>query len=93
MIPRDPHEPFSQGRELTADPARLISPEEYLAFELAAETRHEYHDGRVHPMTGASPRRNRIVVNLIVHIHGQIKGGAGRPSTTGRSSRCGSTYS
>ena len=75
MILRDPYEPFSQGRELTADPARLISPEEYLAFELVAETKHEYYDGRVYAMTGASPRHNRIVVNLIVHLHAQLKGG------------------
>jgi Uma2 family endonuclease len=74
MIPRDPQEPFSQGREL-ADPARLISPEEYLAFELGAETKHEYHDGQVYPMTGASPRHNRIVANLIVQIGGQLRGG------------------
>jgi Uma2 family endonuclease len=78
MIPHDPHEPFDKGRELTADPARLISPEEYLAFELSAETKHEYDDGRVYPMTGASPRHNRIVVNLIVHIQAQLRGGPWR---------------
>jgi hypothetical protein len=41
VIPHEPYEPPGKGRELTADPARLMSPEEYLAFELAAETKHE----------------------------------------------------
>jgi Uma2 family endonuclease len=78
MIPHEPYEPPGMERELTADPARLMSPEEYLAFELAAETKHEYHDGRVYAMAGASPRHNRIVANLIVHLGVRLRGGGCR---------------
>lgn len=74
MFPHDPYDATGRG-ELTADPARLYTPEEYLAFELDSEIRHEYYEGRIDPMTGASARHNRIVANLIAHFHTQIRGG------------------
>ncbi len=45
-----------------------ISPEEYLAGELVADVKHEYVDGEVFAMAGASRRHDRIVVNLIVRL-------------------------
>ncbi len=75
MIPRDPHEPPGWGTDVTAEPARAMSPEEYLAFERQAWTKHEYHDGHVYALSGASMRHNRIVVNLVLSIGNQLRGG------------------
>jgi Uma2 family endonuclease len=55
-------------------PDRWISPEEYLEFERASETKHEYLDGRVFAMTGAGLEHNRIVVNLLTDLSIQLKG-------------------
>jgi Uma2 family endonuclease len=51
-----------------------ISPEEYLAAERAAEEKHEYYDGQVLAMSGASLKHNTISVNLIIKIGGYLKG-------------------
>ena len=47
-------------------PTTLLTPEEYLAAEREAETRSEYVDGVVYPMTGAQINHLRIVTNLII---------------------------
>ncbi len=44
---------------------RLMTPEEYLAIERASEYRHEYYQGEITDMTGASRRHNLIVANLL----------------------------
>lgn len=53
---------------------RTYTPEEYLAFERASEMRHEYVDGEVFAMTGASREHNLIVVNIGSELRGQLKG-------------------
>lgn len=45
--------------------ARLLSPDEYLAWERAQATKHEYVDGAVIAMAGASADHNTIVANLL----------------------------
>ncbi len=45
--------------------ASLVTPAEYLAFELGSETKHEYLAGRVFAMAGASPKHNLVCGNLI----------------------------
>lgn len=52
------------------------SPEEYLAFEREAETKHEYLDGQIYAMAGASPLHNQICFNVSGEIHRQLKGSA-----------------
>lgn len=47
----------------------LISEEDYLAGELIGEIKHEYIDGEVFAMAGASANHNRIVSNLLSAIH------------------------
>jgi len=49
--------------------ATRISPDEYLAGERASEIRHEYLDGQVYAMAGASDDHNRIAGN----IHGELR--------------------
>lgn len=43
---------------------RTYSPEEYLAIEIESETRNEYINGEIIPMSGGMPNHNRIVVNI-----------------------------
>lgn len=50
------------------------SPEEYLAFERRAETRHEYLDGQIYEMSGESLAHSRICVNLAREVSAQLKG-------------------
>jgi Uma2 family endonuclease len=45
-------------------PARLYTPEEYLALEDKAEYRHEYRQGEITPMAGGSTQHNRICLNI-----------------------------
>jgi Putative restriction endonuclease len=47
-----------------------VSEDEYVAFELAADTKHEFVDGVVRAMTGASIRHNRVALNLAVALRG-----------------------
>lgn len=44
---------------------KYITPEEYLAMEEAAEIKHEYFQGEIFAMAGASIAHNRIVKNFI----------------------------
>lgn len=43
---------------------RTYSPEEYLALEVECETRNEYINGEIIPMSGGMPNHNRITVNI-----------------------------
>jgi Uma2 family endonuclease len=50
------------------------TPEEYLAFERAADTKHEYLDGRIYARDSGSPQHNQICFNTIGVVGVQIKG-------------------
>ena len=55
--------------------ARQIEPisiEDYLATEEAQSIRHEYVDGAVYAMAGASMNHNRIASNLVRHLGNQL---------------------
>ena len=41
-----------------------VSPEQYLAMERASEEKHEYYEGEVFLMSGASPSHNDISYNI-----------------------------
>ena len=47
----------------------IYSPEEYLALEIASETRNEYIDGEIIPMTGGLPNHNQIALNLAGNLN------------------------
>lgn len=48
-------------------PKRSISVEEYLAGELQSEVRHEYIDGQVYAMGGASDRHG-LILNALAYL-------------------------
>lgn len=53
---------------------RIYTAEEYLELELAAETRSEYRDGDIIPMTGGTPNHNDISGNLYILLKSALKG-------------------
>ena len=52
-----------------------VSVADYLAGEECAECRHEFLDGEVHAMSGASARHNLICGNLFAALHRHVAGG------------------
>ena len=58
-------------------PAKLIniSVEEYLREEELSDTRHEFIDGQVFAMTGATEAHNGIGGNLHALLHAKLRGG------------------
>jgi hypothetical protein len=53
-----------------------MTPQEYLAAERRAEeTKHEYHNGEIFAMSGASARHNIITANLIGSLVPSLRGG------------------
>ncbi len=55
--------------------SRSLSEDEYLLAEANGKIRHEYVDGHVFAMTGASEAHNLICTNLLVAIHQQLQDG------------------
>jgi Uma2 family endonuclease len=51
---------------------RFMSPEEYLKFERESEIKHEYLDGEIFAMTGASERHILIVGSTHFSLYGQL---------------------
>jgi Uma2 family endonuclease len=58
-----------------AKTADWITPEEYLEGEKFAEIRHEYVDGRVFAMAGASRDHNRIAGNVFKELSSRLGAG------------------
>jgi Uma2 family endonuclease len=54
-------------------PKNLVTPEDYLKFERASETKHEYFAGEISAMTGASRNHNTIVANSLASLHAQLR--------------------
>ncbi|MCP4696435.1 MAG: Uma2 family endonuclease, partial [Gammaproteobacteria bacterium] len=56
-------------------PAKKYLPdaEEYLQMERAAEIRHEFVQGEIYAMSGASRKHNLIALNASAALHGQLK--------------------
>lgn len=53
--------------------------EEYLAFEEQSPYRHEYINGTVYRMSGASLAHNRIAQGLVVAFRSHLRGGSCEP--------------
>ena len=54
--------------------SHFLSVEDYLAGEEQSDLRHEYIDGHVYAMTGASVRHNLIASNILVALRSQARG-------------------
>ncbi len=55
-------------------PHQPCSPAEYLAWEVTAETRHEYRNGEIYAMTGGTPNHNRLIRNLCTALTLGLRG-------------------
>lgn len=53
----------------------MVSVEEYLESEKDGTIRHEYVDGEVYAMSGASKRHNRVATNLTIQLSARLRGG------------------
>jgi Uma2 family endonuclease len=51
-----------------------LSPDEYLREEELAKVKHEYLDGRIYAMSGASERHNRISGNIFFALRSLTRG-------------------
>lgn len=57
-----------------ASTQKLMSVPDYLEFEEKSKQRHEYMDGEVHSMDGASRRHSKIASNIGGELFGRLKG-------------------
>jgi Uma2 family endonuclease len=53
---------------------KTYTVDEYLELELASETRSEYRNGEIIPMTGGTPNHNEIAVNLLAFLKPALRG-------------------
>ncbi|HSB08513.1 MAG TPA: Uma2 family endonuclease [Blastocatellia bacterium] len=60
---------------MVSQPKTLYTPEEYLALERSCEAKHEYYNGEIFAMGGASRHHVLIVTNLVGELHSQLREG------------------
>jgi Uma2 family endonuclease len=53
---------------------RIYTPDEYLELELASETRSEYRNGAIIPITGGTPDHNELAINLAALLKSTLRG-------------------
>ena len=53
---------------------RTYTPQEYLELEIASETRSEYRNGEIIPMTGGTPNHNELAINLAALLKSALRG-------------------
>jgi Uma2 family endonuclease len=58
---------------MSSAPASRITPQDYLSLERQSETRHQYLDGEMFAMSGASRIHNLIVGNVSRELGSQFK--------------------
>ncbi len=59
---------------MSAQPESFLTAQDYLVWERQQETRHEYLEGQVFAMTGASRAHNMLCANILASLHGQLRG-------------------
>lgn len=64
---------------MSAVPKRRVSPEEYLAIERKSDIRHQYYNGEMFAMGGASRAHNRISMNIGTDLNHQLRDRACEP--------------
>ncbi|WP_333660745.1 Uma2 family endonuclease [Acinetobacter sp.] len=70
----------------------LISEQEYLEGELHSDIKHEYIDGVIYAMSGASAAHNRITVNILREFGNHLKGKPCQPYSADMKVKIGSKY-
>jgi Uma2 family endonuclease len=55
-------------------PRPYVTSREYLELERQSETKHEYWNGEISAMAGASPNHTLIAANVIISLGTQLKG-------------------
>ena len=60
---------------MASHPKTFHTVEEYLALERSCEGKHEYQNGEIFAMGGASRWHVRIVTNIVVELGSQLKAG------------------
>jgi Uma2 family endonuclease len=58
---------------MVAQPREKMTEQEYLAFERASDTKHEYFRGEVFAMAGASLEHTQIVSNSLIAVGQQLR--------------------
>jgi Uma2 family endonuclease len=58
--------------------APLVSADEYLTGEAGSEAKHEYLNGIVYAMAGATQRHNEVATNILGTLHAALRGRACR---------------
>jgi Uma2 family endonuclease len=59
---------------MQAEEKKIYTPDEYLEFEVNSDTRHEYINGEIIPMTGGTPEHNEIASILNAALRVSLKG-------------------
>ena len=59
---------------MNAQPQSFLTAPDYLAWERQQETRHEYLNGQIFAMTGASRAHNVLCGNMFATLHSQLRG-------------------
>lgn len=59
---------------MAASAREYLTPDEYLAFERRAETKHEYYDGVLIAMVGGTPTHSEIAMGAGVALANQLRG-------------------
>ena len=70
----------------------LISEQEYLEGELHSDIKHEYIDGVIYAMSGASAAHNRIAGNIYGEFRNHLKGKPCQPYSADMKVKIGSKY-
>jgi Uma2 family endonuclease len=71
---------------------RLLTVEEYLAFEDGTQERHEYVNGYVYAMVGVTRRHSRIAGNIYGRLWPTVRGGSCRVHAEGVKLQVGSIF-
>jgi Uma2 family endonuclease len=58
---------------MAAEPKAYVSVDDYFAIERQSDERHEYHNGTIVAMVGASLVHNQIQINLIASLKPQLR--------------------
>lgn len=59
---------------MTAEAVHYVTEQEYLAGEPRSDVKHEYHDGVVYAMAGASDVHELVSLNLAVALSNHLRG-------------------